>query len=86
MRKNVESQHWFFPTFHKPSKEQPASRQWSGDIFFISYTQFCRVCLGQWKLNIEEEIKDLQQIFYDNANGAQGAITLDDFWGMLLRI
>ena len=55
-------------------------------LFAIQFTQFSKVCLDQWRLNIENQIKTLKTIFIECDDNNDGVLTLDEFWVLMQKM
>lgn len=52
----------------------------------MSYTQFCKMCLSQQKLIVQDQIQNLHRIFYEADDNQDGVLTLQEFWGLLINL
>ena len=58
----------------------------TADLFIISFTQFCKICLDQWKINIENQIMKVKKIFIEADLDGDGDLTLEEFWLHLVQM
>ena len=45
-------------------------------LFVMSFTQFSKICMNQWRIQIEQQIKVLQRIFVENDENNDGVLDL----------
>lgn len=89
---HIEKQNLLFPNFNKNLKVESNKKLFmlefdqTRELHLISYTQFCKMCLSQWKLTVQDQIKNLHRIFYDSDDNHDGVLTLKEFWGLLIKL